>query len=65
MNVIVNGKPTETPARVVADFVEEYAGASAHVAVVVNGCVMPAAECAAAPLNDGDRIDLLTFAGGG
>ena len=63
MTVIVNGKPTETSAGVVAELVKECAGTSARVAAVLNGRVVPAGEHAA--LKDGDCVDLLTFAGGG
>jgi thiamine biosynthesis protein ThiS len=63
--MIVNGRPTETSAGVLAELVKECADASVRVAVVLNGCVVPADEQAAATLKDGDRVDLLTFAGGG
>jgi thiamine biosynthesis protein ThiS len=61
----LNGQPIETSARVVAELVNEHAGASVRVAVVVNGCVVPAAAQVAAPLNEGDAVEFLIFAGGG
>jgi sulfur carrier protein len=65
MKLIVNGEPVETSAGVVAELVKEQAGASARVAVVVNGQVVPAAGHADARLGEGDRVELLIFAGGG
>ena len=65
MHIIVNGKPMKTATQVVKDLVREQAGADAHVAVVLNDCVVPAAAHATMRLNTGDRIELLTFAGGG
>lgn len=65
MHVIVNGEPVATTAQVVQELVYEQAGAAAHVAVVLNDCVVPAAAHATMRLNTGDRIELLTFAGGG
>ena len=65
MHIIVNGEPTKTTAQVVKELVHEQAGATAHVAVVLNDCVVPAAAHATMRLNTGDRIELLTFAGGG
>lgn len=64
MRVMLNGEPYETAARVVSELIAEQAPA-ARVAAVVNDRVVPAAEQAAAALAEDDRVELLTFAGGG
>ena len=64
MRVRLNGEPCETSARVVSELIAERVSA-ARVAAVVNDRVVPAAEQAAATLAEGDRVELLTFAGGG
>ena len=65
MQLMLNGEPAETTAVFVAELVQERAGTAARVAVVVNDRVVPAAAHAATRLYPGDRVDLLTFAGGG
>lgn len=65
MQLMLNGEPAETSAGSVAELVQERAGTAARVAVVVNDRVVPAAAHAATRLNAGDRVELLTFAGGG
>ena len=65
MKVLVNGEFIETSAATVAALVKERVGASVRVAVVLNGDVVPAACHAAAPLNEGDTVEFLIFAGGG
>ena len=65
MRVIINGQTLETTAQVVKDLIREHAGDEARVAVVLNDHVVPMAEHTVAQLNDGDRVELLTFAGGG
>lgn len=64
MRVMLNGEPYETAARFVSELIAEQAPA-ARVAAVVNDRVVPAAEQAAATLAEDDRVELLTFAGGG
>jgi len=65
MQVTVNGETCETQAVFVAELVREHVATQARVAVVLNDAVLPAAACAATRLAEGDRIELLTFAGGG
>lgn len=65
MQLMLNGESVETKAVCVAELVHEQVGAAARVAVVVNDCVVPAAAHAATRLKAGDRVELLTFAGGG
>lgn len=65
MNLMLNGEPVETSAATVAELVREQCGASARVAVVLNDHVVPAAAQAATALTANDRVEFLTFAGGG
>lgn len=65
MQLMLNGEPAETTAVFVAQLVQERAGTAARVAVVVNDRVVPAAAHDTTRLNAGDRVELLTFAGGG
>lgn len=65
MQLILNGEPVETFAAFVAELVQELAGTTARVAVVINDRVVPTAAYAITRLNAGDRVELLTFAGGG
>ncbi len=65
MKLMLNGEPVETAVTCVAELVREQAGAAGRVAVVVNDRVVPAADHAATRLSEGDRVELLTFAGGG
>lgn len=65
MHVIVNGESCETQAVFVADLVCERGVVPERVAVVRNEVVVPAAARATTRLEAGDRIELLTFAGGG
>ena len=64
MKILLNGEPYETVARFVSGGVAEQA-AAVRVAAVVNDRVVPAAEQATTALAEGDRVELLTFAGGG
>ena len=64
MRVMLNGEPYETAARFVSELIAEQTS-TVRVAAVVNDRVVPAAEQAATILAEGDRVELLTFAGGG
>ena len=64
MRVLLNGEPCETAARFVSELIAEQTSA-ARIAAVVNDRVVPAAEQAATTLAEGDRVELLIFAGGG
>lgn len=65
MQVIINGEPCETQARVIGELVRAYMRDPVRVAVVLNGAVLPAAQRETTGLAEGDRIELLTFASGG
>ncbi|MFZ4394218.1 MAG: sulfur carrier protein ThiS [Kiritimatiellia bacterium] len=65
MQVIVNGEACETEAVFLAELVREQGVVPERVAVVQNEVVVPAAARATTHVQAGDRIELLTFAGGG
>ena len=65
LTVTVNGRPrTVDVGSTVGDLVREVAAAAA-VAVERNGDVVPASEHGSTPLADGDRLEIVTFVGGG
>ncbi|HRT29565.1 MAG TPA: sulfur carrier protein ThiS [Kiritimatiellia bacterium] len=64
MRVLLNGEPYETAARFISELIAEQVP-TVRVAAVVNDRVVPAAEQAVTLLAEGDRVELLTFAGGG
>jgi len=65
MHIHVNGESYETEAGCIADLLRERHADSARVAVVLNDSVLPSATRANTRLTEGDRVELLTFAGGG
>lgn len=65
MQVSVNGETCETQAVYVADLIRDYGADPARVAVILNDAVLPAAARNTARLANGDRLELLAFAGGG
>ncbi len=66
MKITVNGKAHEHRGDgTVAGVLRELGADPARVAVVVNEAVIRSAERAAARLKEGDRVEVLTFAGGG
>lgn len=66
MQLIVNGKPEEMDDRsTVADLVRRFELTPPRVAVEVNEELVPRAQYAAAALSAGDRVEIVTFVGGG
>lgn len=66
IHVIVNGEPHEIPAgTTVADLVARLGLSGKPVAVERNRAVVPRASHSATALADGDRLELVTFVGGG
>jgi sulfur carrier protein len=66
ITVIVNGETHEIPpGTTVADLVVKLGLGGRPVAVERNRAVVPRASHAATPLADGDRLELVTFVGGG
>ena len=66
MKVHVNGEAMERPAgETLADLLATLGAGGGRVATLVNDDVVPAAARATQTLAEGDRIEILTFAGGG
>ena len=65
MQVCVNGEICETQAVFVTDLIRDRGADPARVAVILNDAVLPAVVRATTRLADGDRVELLAFAGGG
>ncbi|MBM3973201.1 MAG: sulfur carrier protein ThiS [Planctomycetes bacterium] len=62
----VNGEPRALPAgSTVADLVRELGLRPEQVAVERNKAIVRRADHAATPLADGDRVEVVTFFGGG
>ncbi len=66
MTIIFNGQPREISAdATVAALLDELELPGSRVAVEVNYELVPRAEHAAYTLKDGDRLEIVTFVGGG
>lgn len=67
-SILLNGTPRPLPGggpATVAGLLEELGLAGRRVAVELNGEVVPRAEHARRPLAPGDRVEVVTFVGGG
>ena len=65
-SVLVNGKDVSVPAgSTVADLLRRLSLDTRRVAVELNLGVVPRAEHAARRLSPGDRLEIVTFVGGG
>ncbi len=66
MNVQVNGKTTEVPEKAsVAALVEQLQLGAKRIAVEVNAELVVKKDWPAKTLNDGDRVEIVSFVGGG
>jgi sulfur carrier protein len=66
MKVIVNGSTREYgDDKSLADLIGELGAVSERVAMLLNERVIPVAERDRVRLKDGDRVEILTFMGGG
>jgi len=66
MKVVVNGNPRAVPdGATVADLVPVVTSVVRGIAVAVNGEVVPRTGWPAAPLHEGDMVEVLTAAQGG
>ncbi|MFD8918974.1 sulfur carrier protein ThiS [Streptomyces sp. NPDC055037] len=66
MNISVNGEPREfAPATTLDVVVATLAPAPSGVAAAVNETVIPRTRWSGTPLNDGDRVEVLTAVQGG
>ena len=66
MQIIVNSKPQELPEKAsVADLIEVLKLGEKKVAVEVNAELVTKAEWKTHILNSGDKVEVVTFVGGG
>jgi thiamine biosynthesis protein ThiS len=66
MRLIVNGRPTETPALpTVADLAAWLELPAFGSAIELNGAVIPRSRHRETPLRDGDRLEVVRLVGGG
>jgi len=63
MNIFVNGNPRDVdPGITLRDVLEEFRRKKALVVGEVNGVIPPDENCS---LQEGDRVEVVTFVGGG
>jgi thiamine biosynthesis protein ThiS len=66
MKLKVNGIAQEHTGRgTLAEVVAETGARPEHVAVLLNGAVVPRGQWGTEPLREGDTVDILAFMGGG
>jgi sulfur carrier protein len=66
MNILLNGEQKEiTDVRTVADLLDSLGIGRERVAVEINLDIVPRARHAEHAINDGDRIEIVQFVGGG
>ena len=66
MKLVLNGEAHETAETLtLQQLVDTINPGGGRVAVVVNEVVVPASERAGVALKENDRVEVLTFAGGG
>ncbi len=65
LTLTVNGEPRRTAAATIAAFVAELGLKPEKVAVERNGTIVPRSTLGAAPLADGDVLEIVHFVGGG
>lgn len=63
--ILLNGVERQTAAASVAALLEELDLHQTRVAVERNGEIVPRATYAQTPLAEGDRVEVVTFVGGG
>lgn len=63
--VKVNGEEKEIAGKTVADFLKETTYDLKFIAVEINETIVPKAEYANKIIEDGDKIEIVSFVGGG
>ncbi len=64
-NITLNGEPRQTSASTIADLVRQLELLPEKVAVECNAAIVPRSTLEAAPLNEGDTLEIVHFVGGG
>jgi len=65
VNIVVNGEPQSIESMTVLAYLEKIAIDPRRVAVELNLDILPKADYASTLLNEGDRIEIVHFVGGG
>ncbi len=66
MNISINGTPHELAGPgTVENLLNSLEIVPEHVAIMVNDRIIPKAERSGSELKEGDRVEILTFMGGG
>jgi sulfur carrier protein len=65
MQIIINGEPRTIGTRSVRQLLEDLDIDPRRVAVELNSAILPKSDYESSPLNDGDRIEIVHFVGGG
>lgn len=64
--IVVNGKEKEFPGEVtIREFLEQAGQKAAYVAVEINEVIIPREQYDRIKVCDGDRIEIVSFMGGG
>ena len=63
--VKVNGEEKEIAGKTVADFLKETTYDLKFIAVEINDTIVPKAEYDSKVIEDGDKIEIVSFVGGG
>jgi thiamine biosynthesis protein ThiS len=64
-SLLLNGKKRETAAGTVSELVKELNLDPARIALEINGGIVGKARYGETPVNDGDKIEIVHFVGGG
>ncbi len=66
MNILVNGHPKDFPeAHNLKNIIEQLCAQTSRVMAEVNGKIIRSPQWESTPLKDGDKIELVSFVGGG
>lgn len=65
MELVINGSREHSAAGSILDLLNERENDPARVVVELNGAIVAAGDFAGQRLNDGDRIEIVQFVGGG
>jgi len=66
MHILVNGKKkTLAPACLLSELIKLYSRKNPHVIAEVNGAIIKSDRWPETGLKNGDRVELVTFVGGG
>lgn len=65
IEILINGRPTGTAGRTLADLVKEHDSGDARVATALNGHFVPEARRASTAIEAGDRVEIVSARQGG